>query len=100
MAGAKLFMPPELVQPTLEVLQTQGLNLKPRHLVVGDDYEDAVMAAINALPSNDKVKEKSRIAITANPPRSQSARVEKVESYNEGSDDEPVQGEAWPPYLV
>jgi len=47
-SGAKMFVPPELCEVTLEAVRLQGIQLKPRHVLVHADLEDLVMNAVSA----------------------------------------------------
>ena len=66
--GAKVFLEPQHVLPTLEHLRSQGVllngvptylgDLKFRHVIVSERYISDVRAALDALPKRLNVKEK------------------------------------------
>merc|ERR1711862_168172 len=62
-AGAKLFVRPQQVKPVMQALSSEGWNLKPRHVIVNDEFEDVVVKAVASLRSSDRVKQKSRATI-------------------------------------
>eukprot|EP00928_Gymnodinium_smaydae_P066040 TRINITY_DN49093_c0_g1_i1.p1 TRINITY_DN49093_c0_g1~~TRINITY_DN49093_c0_g1_i1.p1 ORF type:complete len:499 (-),score=73.92 TRINITY_DN49093_c0_g1_i1:217-1713(-) len=46
-SGAKLFVPPELCEVTLEAVRLQGIQLRPRHVLVHSDLESVIIKAIS-----------------------------------------------------
>lgn len=63
-SGAKLFVLPEHVELVMQTLADEGWELKPRHIIVSDEFEDAVVRAIESLRSSERVKQKCRKNLT------------------------------------
>jgi len=63
-SGAKMFVPPELCEVTLEAVRLQSIRLKPRHVLVHPDLESRVIKAIsvskNHVSTGCKGREKVR----------------------------------------
>ena len=57
-SGAKLFVHPEQVQLVMEA--TADWVLRPRHVIVSADYEEAVLQALCVLPRKLGVKLKAK----------------------------------------
>jgi len=62
-SGAKVFVNPNQFQPLMHALDTESWELKPRHVLVSDDFEEEVLAAVESLRSNDRVKQKQRSTV-------------------------------------
>eukprot|EP00435_Cladocopium_sp_Y103_P073330 s78_g43.t1 len=57
-SGAKMFVNPEQVPLVLEQIRAEGWQLKPRHVIVNDQYEEAVVEAVSGIRSRDRVVQK------------------------------------------
>lgn len=59
-SGAKVFVRPEQYEAVIE--QLQSLDLKPRHVVVAEEFEELLLSVINGLPSSDQIRRKGPAA--------------------------------------
>lgn len=62
-SGAKVFVNPDHFQALMDALDTEGYDLKPRHVLTSDDFEEEVIAAVAGLRSSDRVKQKQRTTV-------------------------------------
>ena len=55
--GTKLLVTPDLVQPVMELIEKDGWvrTLKPRHVIVCEEYEQALMKTVEGYTGNDGV---------------------------------------------
>jgi len=60
-SGAKMFLHPWQVKSVLQALSS--VDLKPRHVIAHADFESAIEHALKSLRSQERVKEKSRMAL-------------------------------------
>jgi len=63
---AKVFVPPELYEVTLEAVRLQGIQLKPRHVIVHSDLEELVIDAVRGCKGREKVRCKDRRLVPLN----------------------------------
>lgn len=62
-SGAKIFVSPDQFQPVMQTLSAECWELKPRHIIVNDDFEEAVVQTVNSLRSSDRIKQKTRAVL-------------------------------------
>jgi len=62
-SGAKVFVNPDHFHALMDALDTEDYDLKPRHVLVSDDFEEEVIAAVAGLRSSDRVKQKQRTTV-------------------------------------
>merc|ERR1712129_539363 len=67
-SGAKIFVPAEFYEAVVVAVQgLEDLRLKPWHVVVSEEFEEAVIAAAASLPSREQVRMKHNLAVECPP---------------------------------
>lgn len=91
-------MHPEQAEAVLEVVLSNGWDLKAWHVVVSSDIEDAVVKAVNNLRSNDRVKQKRRELISQAAPTvpSTACAGPQAEEHQQGKDTDTAEEEFFP----
>jgi len=67
-SGAKIFVPAEFYEAVVVAVNAlEGLHLKPWHVIVSEDLEEAVLAAATSLPSREQVRLKQNLTVECPP---------------------------------